>query len=48
MVDERCQHGVLLVDKQHFVHTWHLFKTISGAVGLKAIRLDLHVWTQDV
>ena len=43
-----CQHCVLPLGKQQFSHTWNLFKTITGAVGLKAIRLDLHLWTQGI
>lgn len=48
VVDEHGQRCVFLLDKQHFAHTWHLLKTITGAVGLKAIRLNLHVWTQHI
>lgn len=39
---------VFLQDKRHFAHTWHLFKTITGAVGLEPVGLNLHVWTQHI
>lgn len=39
---------MLLWRKQQFAHTWNLFKTITGAAGLKPIRLNLHIWTQDI
>lgn len=39
---------VFPLDKQHFAHTWHLFKTITGAVGLEPVGLNLHVWTQHI
>lgn len=39
---------MLLLGKQQFAHTWNLFKTITGAAGLKPIRLNLHIWTQDI
>lgn len=34
--------------KQPLAHTWNLCKTITGAVGFEVIRLDPHVWTQDI
>lgn len=48
VADEYCQRCVLLLEKQQFAHTWNLLKTITGAVGLKPIRLNLHVWTQNI
>lgn len=40
--------GVFLQDKRHFAHTWHLLKTITGAVGFEPVSLNLHVWTQHI
>lgn len=36
------------VEVFHQVKAWNLSQTITGAVGLEAIGLDLHVWTQDI